>query len=598
MGGVHHHRRDRGVTLIELLITIIVAGLFFAAMVPVFVMATQQSSNDRARIQATNAVQSAIERLREMPYEDLWTTDWSIAVDTQAALGQDLNWKGSNSSLDVDIEPYPSDVSKGSEKYLIATVTADWTGQGGRPHTIRMKTVIYRQGLATETLTLVVYELSNGFISHTPVTVSARVNAADGAKLERIDFTVYANNGTLIEAWKVYTQAGAEVAYKPDGSPTWYYDHEWTGLDGDGQPLADGRYTFIAKTVPLQPASPDDPVLPAEWARKELILDRDPPGTPTVESSAGFHKATPTSAPQPFVNLKWQLEPNISDLDHFEIGRTGTDAKGDPLQAKIIALPKWALEYVDRDVVAGATYSYKVRAWDIQDQFGAWSSPTPDLTLAAAVTDLVPLPPVGPISYRLTNPGVTVEWGASPSALNVDAYRVYRQGTDGVRLLVGTLPVGVASPDLRFSMDDISAEYGKTYTYFVTAVSLDRDAFQWESASTSGAPLHVPEPPKVGMKVDVLVEAGVVPPLSATLMIHSLDNGDIIPANPWDYPTIDLSNRNHDTWITGNILYPGTYEVIAVFYGKNHVMLGTSTSEAILLSSPDTPVHIPYPGQG
>jgi hypothetical protein len=257
------------------------------------------------------------------------------------------------------------------------------------------------------------------------------------------------------------------------------------------------------------------------------------------------------------------------------------------------------MEYVDRDVVAGGVYTYRVRARDTQGQYGPWSIDDPGnpdddatITLVAATEDLVPQPPVTPVSYVLTYPGVTVRWTKSTSV--VASYRVYRQGSDGARLLVGTLPVSDPAA-LLVSMNDISTEYGETYTYFITAVSA-ANGYQWESSSISGAPLRVPEPPRVGMVVDVQVASGVEPPLSATLMIHSLDTGDFIPANPWEYPTIDLSNANHDSWATGDILYPGKYEVIAVFYGRNHTSLGTSTSEVLSLSASDTPVHVPYPG--
>ena len=576
-GGVRP-THERGFTLVELLITIVIAGIAFAAMVPVFVMAAQQTSTDRARILATNTVQSAIERLRDLPYDQLYDA-------TASTVGQNVEWKGAGSNLTVDVAPYPSDAARNSEKYLLATVTATWPGRSGSDHVVSMKTAIYRQGLATETLVLLVHPSTNGLI-RPPVTVSAQVNAADGAKLLRIDFTVYANNGTVVQTWSVPTQAPA------GGSPIWSYDHVWTALDSNGQPLADGRYSFMAKTVP--DASAGDPVPPAEWARKEYVLDRGAPSMSTLDApEAGYFKVDPTDStelPQPFVYLNWQLEQNVSDLDHFEIERTGNNPK-------TIILPKWAYEYVDQDVTAGGTYTYRVRAWDTQEQYAAWSVDPATLTLAAAAPDLVPipLPPVGPVSYMLTNPGVTTQWAASPNVPVVDAYRVYRRGADGVRLLIGTLPV-LDEADTRFSMDDISTEYGETYTYFVTAVS-ESDGYQWESGSISGPLLRIPEPPMAGMRVGVSVAPGVEPPLSATLMIHSLDTGDFIPANPWEYPTIDLSNRNHDTWTTGTILYPGKYEVIAVFYGRNHTSLGSSTSAVIDLSTPDTPVDVPYPGQ-
>ena len=610
---IRHRRRqdvhlgDHGFTLVELLITIIAAGLFFAALVPVFLMATQQSSTDRARILATNTVQSAIERLRDLPYGDLLATDWADPAQAAAVLGQDLHWKGPASDLSVVVATHPEGAASGSEDYLIATVTAAWVGEGGAPHSTSMKTAIYRQGLGTETLVLVVYPAPSGFITDTPVTVSAQLNAADAAQTARIDFTVYANNGTQIEEWSVYNPdtgsapAGAELAAHNAGDPIWYFDHPWQALTLDGQELADGRYSFVAKTVPIQPADPGDPVPPSEWASKEYVLDRDVPGRPVILAcQAGMQEPSPGSIPQPFVYLNWELDPNVSDLARFEIGRTGT-LNGSALPEKIVSLPNWALEYVDRDVVEGATYTYKVIGQDIQGQRGLWSEESA-ITLAGASADHTPEPPPsGSIAYAISGRSVTCSWAASLSAPAVDAYRLYRQGADGVRLLVQTVPVELGTTDPgALTSTDIWVEYGATYTYFVTAVSLDVDGLQWESASTSGVPVRVPEPPKVGMRVDVQVQPGAAVPKSARLMIHSLDTGDLIPANPWDYPTIDpgSSNVNKNTWVTGDILYPGAYEVIAIFYAQDNTVLSTSTSERIDVSSPDTPVHVPYSGPG
>jgi prepilin-type N-terminal cleavage/methylation domain-containing protein len=593
-------RGERGFSMVELLVTIIIAGIFFAAMVPVFVMATQQSSTDRARILATNTVQSTIERLRDLPYDVVRDTKWNVITDDEAravegVLGQSLHWKGSNSNLKVVVLRHHA--IEGSEDYLVAAVTADWTGQGGHKRTIMMKTVIYRQGLGTETLVLLVYPLFNGFIKVTPVTVSVQLNAGEAAQVERIDVTVYANNGTRVEQWSIDTK---DSVPGPDGSSVLFFNHPWLA-----EGLADGRYSFVAKTVPKQPAAPGDPVPPSEWATKEYVLDRLPPGKPVIQKwEAGFQTPSPGATPTPplpFVYLSWGLEPNVSDLDHFEVGRTGTAADGFTLlPEKIIELPKWSTEYVDRDVLAGASYVYKVLAQDAQEQRGFWSD-SAGVSIPSTSSDVTTHPPLGPIRYTVEDSFVKLTWGASESPPSVDAYRVYRVGADGVRLLVQTVPSTLPT----FTCTDISVEYGETYTYFVTGVTYvaavppETPGLQWESLSTSGAPVRVPEPPMVGMRVDVQVQPpGLQVPTSARLMIHSLDTGDIIPANPWDYPTIDpgSSNVSKNTWVTGNILYPGVYQVIAVFYSSNKTTLGTYTSDAVTVSSPDTPVHVPYLG--
>lgn len=578
---------QRGVTLVELLVTIVLAGIVFAALVPVFVSAAQQTSTDRSRIQATNAAQSAVERLRDLPYDQLYDTEWANDATRAAVLGESLQWKGSSSDVTVDVQPYPSGSAKGSEKYLVATVTASWQGPGGRSHEVVMKTAIYREGLGTETLVLYVGPLVGGVIRQSPVVVTARLGAADAANTQRIDFTIYANNGTVVEAWSVDSDAAADD--RGDGFV--YYEHEWAT-----DTLEDGRYSFVAKTVPIVA----DPQPPAEWARKEYILDRDPPSDQLIEDGeAGFQVPSPGAAARPFVYLSWSPETSQSDIDHFEISRTGVDAAGVTLAPVVINVPNWSMAYVDRDVVEGATYTYAIRGWDTQDQHGDWS-PTPRSVSVgiAPATSLAPDAPAPFIGYELGGRSVTVAWRPSPTAIQVDHYRVYRQGANGVMLLVATVAADQVQADGLFRYTDPFVDYGATYTYFVTALTLLGAPPEWESPSLSGAPIRVPEPPRVGMRITVQASGGVAVPKLARLVIHDLDNGDMIPANPWDYPSINPSsdNVNQNTWATGDILYPGNYEVMAIFYDQNKNVIATYLSETINLTESDTPVTVPYAG--
>ena len=62
-------RRDasqRGLTLVELLVTIIIAGIAFAALVPVFVLGFTVSSSEKARLAALNVAQDKIEKIRQL----------------------------------------------------------------------------------------------------------------------------------------------------------------------------------------------------------------------------------------------------------------------------------------------------------------------------------------------------------------------------------------------------------------------------------------------------------------------------------------------------------------------------------------------------
>ena len=69
----HHEERgtSRGFSLVELLITIVLAGIVFAALVPVFVSAQKASSGDKARNVATNIAQDRIEKIRLLGFDQI-----------------------------------------------------------------------------------------------------------------------------------------------------------------------------------------------------------------------------------------------------------------------------------------------------------------------------------------------------------------------------------------------------------------------------------------------------------------------------------------------------------------------------------------------
>jgi prepilin-type N-terminal cleavage/methylation domain-containing protein len=58
----------RGFSMIELLVTIVIAGVVFAAMVPFFANALNQTSEDELRVDATNIAQDRIEQIRLLGY--------------------------------------------------------------------------------------------------------------------------------------------------------------------------------------------------------------------------------------------------------------------------------------------------------------------------------------------------------------------------------------------------------------------------------------------------------------------------------------------------------------------------------------------------
>lgn len=617
-------RRDaqRGLTMVEILVTIVLSSLFFAAMLPVFVMASQQGQTDRARVVATNAAQSAIEILRDLPYDQLYDTNWNSPGAVASIV--DPEWKGSGSGMDIGVVPYPSNSAKGQERYLLVSVRAWWTRKGGGVHDVTLKTAVYRQGLGTQTLVL--YAYGSGVQGNRIIAtdsgaciVAARLDAGDVFLTKRIDFEVWANNGTSIDSWSVYTReddqdrinAGAEWAHQDPTDGYWYYEHDWTA---PGVP--DGTYTFIAKSVP---EDPNDPDYDGDWTRKQYLLDRVIPEKATITScTPGSKLETPEGPLKPTVSLEWTLAENIGDVGGVELYRTGTatDAAGvvTPLTPKTIVVSSiTALAYVDHDVSASTAdvtyeYTYKVLVKDLQmvEDPGTtsdnWSDPV-SCTMPASVAGEAPKAPPSPLSATVSGRSVKLTWWPSPDKAVVDEYCIYRDAAMSVP--IAAVETHRSTSSSQYSYTDPTVAYGGSYSYFVTAVSYGASpAFRWESWSIGVGPVQIPQPLSLSMRITLgmgTLPQGATKPTYARVAIHSIDTGSLIPANPWEYPTLKYKGGLTE-WDTATKnpyqvtnLYEGSYEVIAMFYSQNNQRLGTYY-EHVELTSLNTPVTVTYMG--
>jgi len=73
--------RERGFSLIELMLTIALAGIIFAAMVPFFYNALRQTSRDARRNDAQLIAQDRIEQVRLLNYADISQTNLTSGKD-------------------------------------------------------------------------------------------------------------------------------------------------------------------------------------------------------------------------------------------------------------------------------------------------------------------------------------------------------------------------------------------------------------------------------------------------------------------------------------------------------------------------------------
>ena len=72
MSALSYKRRgDGGFSLVELLVTVVLAGIIFLAMVPLFVSVLKKTSTDTRRVVATNLAQARVDKVKMLAYADI-----------------------------------------------------------------------------------------------------------------------------------------------------------------------------------------------------------------------------------------------------------------------------------------------------------------------------------------------------------------------------------------------------------------------------------------------------------------------------------------------------------------------------------------------
>jgi type II secretory pathway pseudopilin PulG len=128
---------------VELLVTVVLAGVVFAALVPVFVNAQQASSGDRARNTATNAAQDRIEKIRLLGFDQIVDDGTHLQSSTFAGgqFGTTFTPAGSGKTYTVgySVENVPS---TGAVNYKRVSVTVSWTAPPSPVRPVTMTTIV------------------------------------------------------------------------------------------------------------------------------------------------------------------------------------------------------------------------------------------------------------------------------------------------------------------------------------------------------------------------------------------------------------------------------------------------------------------------
>jgi prepilin-type N-terminal cleavage/methylation domain-containing protein len=132
-----------GFSLVELLVTIVLAGIVFAALVPVFVSAQKASSGDRARNVATNVAQDRIEKIRLLSFDQIVDDASHLQSGTFAGgqFGTAFTPAGASKpySVDYSVENVPS---TGAVNYKRVSVTVSWTAPPAPVQPVTLTTIV------------------------------------------------------------------------------------------------------------------------------------------------------------------------------------------------------------------------------------------------------------------------------------------------------------------------------------------------------------------------------------------------------------------------------------------------------------------------
>ncbi len=109
-------RSVRGFSMIELLVTIVIAAIIFAAMIPFFANALSRTSEDELRVDSTNIAQDRIEQTRLLAFDDITAANLNYSPSPSANPFGDGRF-GPSYTLVGESKPY-------HVEYEVATPTA------------------------------------------------------------------------------------------------------------------------------------------------------------------------------------------------------------------------------------------------------------------------------------------------------------------------------------------------------------------------------------------------------------------------------------------------------------------------------------------
>jgi prepilin-type N-terminal cleavage/methylation domain-containing protein len=383
------HRHD-GFTLMELLVTMILASIIFVAMIPVFVGAQQTNVNDAMRNTAAALAQDKIERVRQLAYSDITLTHLQSATwdgsqfGTQATVNSG-GGKTRTMSIAYNLTYFPTGMTGIAQQYVIVSVTVTWTAPP-TPKPITLTAIVYKQ-YAGPPITYFalspVPDSSNSITNPASITLFATVDPGWITTTSQVVFQINDANGHTVAGQTVkVTDTDTLKAYHYDGNGV--YEWKWTGAST----AAGGLYSFTATAFGGATSSSAGYAGPTASEPANLIVTT-PPMVTGLAATAGHGQ----------VLLVWNAS-TATGVINYEIWRSTVAGN----LGSIIASPAaGTTSYVDSPLVNGTTYYYSIDVVNDVNSIIATSSPCPQVV----ATPTPPPPPNDTTAPTVPN-GLTV----------------------------------------------------------------------------------------------------------------------------------------------------------------------------------------------
>lgn len=451
--------RGAGFSFVELLVTIIIAAIAFAALVPVFVGAQQAASGDLMRNAALQLAQDKLEKVRGLDYDVIEPTALTNNTIPNGQFGTSTTWAtGGGGSRTFNVSYQVDYIAKdgnagatpGAESYKQVTITVGWTAPPKPVRPVVLSTMVSKQYAGPQIVNVDLgppnaldYDTTTGtttivggpldidvFIA--PEDILSMNQGAVEANRGYVLFTVTPLNGQAVASQKVSLPVSST-------EPAHYY-YSWDNL-------AAPNGVYIIEAVAVAGFGSRSQGMP--WSIALAFTNNTPPPPTSLAALPGDQS----------VLLTW-VTAGVGGVDHYEVFRSI-----DNVSFAHIGDASSTTSYMDAPVANGTTYYYKVRTVDTAGLTGVF-------TTAISATPVVPgdtVPPSVPAPLTATavaaQPTVHLTWAASvDGGSGLAGYIVERQQSGFATwetlqaLYQGTV------------YDDTTAGWSTTWTYRVRAV--------------------------------------------------------------------------------------------------------------------------------